>query len=61
MKWIFLSLTCAVVSAPTSTAFACRGFFCSRAPINQAREVFVYGQDAVRTLTMALTKGARKR
>ena len=42
------------LAAPTSTAFACGGFFCSSSPINQSREVVVYGHEPDGSLTMAV-------
>lgn len=54
MRTFILTFACLVVGAPTSTVFACGGFFCSTSPINQSREVVVYGHEPDGTLTMAV-------
>lgn len=44
----------AVTLASPQTASACGGFFCSTSPINQAREVVVYGYEDDGSLTMSV-------
>lgn len=54
MRWFFFSFLFAIAAAPSPRAFACGGFFCSTSPIDQSREVVVYGHEADGSLTMAV-------
>ena len=53
-RWGLLCLAAALAAVVPSRASACGGFFCSSAPVVQARETVAYSYEDDGTLTMAV-------